>query len=231
MTSSDLTLLPADAKERAATRVGTSVDGAAGPGGVTPASDVRVGLACAEFNGGITDRLLTGALDALEEAGCDLGKAVVVWAPGAFELPVVAQKLAVSDTVDAVICLGAVIRGDTGHYDFVWTVGALLIALAAWVQTPEADTTDQVTGMRAIALALVAQALAIGIQIYALFGEVGKSERVVTVVVLVVASVQIILTRPRAQGGQAADGHDPHPVVVAPADGGAATATEPMEGS
>jgi 6,7-dimethyl-8-ribityllumazine synthase len=78
-----------------------------------------VGLACAEFNGGITDRLLTAALDALEEAGCDLSRAVVVWAPGAFELPVVAQALAVSDAVDAVICLGAVIRGDTGHYDFV----------------------------------------------------------------------------------------------------------------
>jgi 6,7-dimethyl-8-ribityllumazine synthase len=119
MTSSDLTLLPADAKVRASTRVGTSVDGAPGPGGVAPGSDVRVGLACAEFNGGITDRLLTGALDALEEAGCDLGQAVVVWAPGAFELPVVAQKLAASDTVDAVVCLGAVIRGDTGHYDFV----------------------------------------------------------------------------------------------------------------
>jgi len=118
MTSSDLTLLPPDAKERASTRVGTSVDGEAGPG-VAPASDVRVGLACAEFNGGITDRLLAGALDALEEAGCDLARAVVVWAPGAFELPVVAQKLAASDTVDAVICLGAVIRGDTGHYDFV----------------------------------------------------------------------------------------------------------------
>jgi 6,7-dimethyl-8-ribityllumazine synthase len=113
MTSSDLTLLPADAKERASARVGASVDG------VDAASDVRVGLACAEFNGGITDRLLTGALDALEEAGCDLGRAVVVWAPGAFELPVVAQKLATSETVDAVVCLGAVIRGDTGHYDFV----------------------------------------------------------------------------------------------------------------
>jgi 6,7-dimethyl-8-ribityllumazine synthase len=119
MTSSDLTLLPADAKERASTRVGTSVDGTPGPGGADPTADVRVGLACAEFNGGITDRLLTGALDALEEAGCDLGRAVVVWAPGAFELPVVAQKLAASDTVDAVVCLGAVIRGDTGHYDFV----------------------------------------------------------------------------------------------------------------
>jgi 6,7-dimethyl-8-ribityllumazine synthase len=117
MTSSDLTLIPADAKQRAAARVGTVLDG----DGVGPGSKprLRMGLACAEFNGGITDRLLTGALDALEESGCDLADAVVAWAPGAFELPVVAQGLARSGAVDAVICLGAVIRGDTGHYDFV----------------------------------------------------------------------------------------------------------------
>jgi 6,7-dimethyl-8-ribityllumazine synthase len=115
MTSSDQTVLPADAKERIATRVGTSIDGATGRTG----SGIRVGLACAEFNGGITDRLLTGALDALEESGCDLGKSVVAWVAGAFELPLVAMRLAESEAVDAVICLGAVIRGDTGHYEFV----------------------------------------------------------------------------------------------------------------
>jgi 6,7-dimethyl-8-ribityllumazine synthase len=115
MTSSDRTLLPADAKERIATRVGTSIDGASGRTG----SGIRVGMACAEFNGGITDRLLTGALDALEQSGCDLGKSVVAWVAGAFELPVVALRLAESEAVDAVICLGAVIRGDTGHYEFV----------------------------------------------------------------------------------------------------------------
>jgi 6,7-dimethyl-8-ribityllumazine synthase len=114
MTSSDLTLLPDGAKQRAAARVGTSIDGS-----IRPGPGVRVGFACAEFNGGITDRLLAGALDALEEAGCDLDSAMVVWAPGAFELPVVAQRLAQSKQVDAVICLGAVIRGDTGHYEFV----------------------------------------------------------------------------------------------------------------
>ncbi len=115
MTSSDLTLLPTDAKERAAARVGTSLDGADSG----PEAGLRVGLACAEFNGAITDRLLTGALDTLEESGCELGKAIVAWVPGAFELPVVAQQLARSGAVDAVICLGAVIRGDTGHYEFV----------------------------------------------------------------------------------------------------------------
>jgi 6,7-dimethyl-8-ribityllumazine synthase len=117
MTSSDLTALPGDAKARAAARVGSSLD----PAELVPGSvrDIRVGFACAEFNGGITDRMLTAALDELDTAGCDLGSAVVSWAPGAFELPLVARGLAASGRVDAVVALGAVIRGDTGHYDFV----------------------------------------------------------------------------------------------------------------
>ena len=90
----------------------------------------------------------------------------------------------------------AIVSGD--RYDFVWTAGAVLIALAAWARAPDADENPEaVTGMRAVALALFAEALAIGIQIYAVFREIGRSERIVTVVVLVVASVQIILTRPR----------------------------------
>jgi 6,7-dimethyl-8-ribityllumazine synthase len=115
MTSSDLIELPEDAKQRVAARVGRAFDGP----GAGVSSAVRIGLACAEFNGGITDRLLTGALDALEEVGCDLADVIVAWVPGAFELPVVARELARSGNVDAVICLGAVIRGATGHYDFV----------------------------------------------------------------------------------------------------------------
>jgi 6,7-dimethyl-8-ribityllumazine synthase len=115
MTSSELTLLPDGAKQRHASRVGISIDGMSGG----PDAGRRIAFACAEFNGGITDRLLTGALDALEEAGADLGSALVAWVPGAFELPVIAQRLAQSKRVDAVVCLGAVIRGDTGHYDFV----------------------------------------------------------------------------------------------------------------
>jgi hypothetical protein len=107
----------------------------------------------------------------------------------------------------------AVVSGD--NYDFVWTAAALALALAAWARAPEADDSPEaVTGMRAVALALFAQALAIGIQIYAIFREVGKSERLVTIVVLVVASVQIILTRPRrkepgASSSGEADGPDP----------------------
>jgi 6,7-dimethyl-8-ribityllumazine synthase len=115
MTSSDQTLLPPGAKDRIAGRVGTSVDSAVGG----PHPSIRVGFACAEFNGGITDRLVTAALDALEESGCDPSRSIVAWAAGAFELPLVAMRLARSEAVDAVVCLGAVIRGDTGHYEFV----------------------------------------------------------------------------------------------------------------
>ncbi len=116
MTSSDRTLLPDDAVARAATRVGTSLEPS---GAASLAAEVRIAFACAAFNGGITDRLLTGALDSLETAGCDLGGVTVAWAPGAFELPLLAQHLAGSGRIDAVVCLGAVIRGDTGHYEFV----------------------------------------------------------------------------------------------------------------
>ena len=95
-------------------------------------------------------------------------------------------------------------------YNFIWTAGALLLALAAWTRAPEADeNAETAVGMRAIALALFAQALAIGIQLYAIFHEVGKSERIVTIVVLVVASVQIILTRPRRnEAGELTSGAD-----------------------
>ena len=85
------------------------------------------------------------------------------------------------------------------HYDFVWTLGALVIAYAAWVRVPAPEGhREQVTGMRAIALPLMAQGLAAGIQVYAIFEPVGKSERIVTLAALAVASVQIILSRPRA---------------------------------
>jgi hypothetical protein len=93
---------------------------------------------------------------------------------------------------------------ESGHYDFVWTMGALFIAYAAWVQAPTVHDDDaRVTGMRAIALALIAQALAIAIQILAIFEDIGKSERVVTAIVLVVASIQIILARPRSARAEA----------------------------
>ena len=87
--------------------------------GSADGTGLRVGVACAEFNGGITLRLLDGALQALHEVGTDRRDITVAWVPGAFELPIVARGFAHAGKVDTVLCLGAVIRGDTGHYDFV----------------------------------------------------------------------------------------------------------------
>jgi 6,7-dimethyl-8-ribityllumazine synthase len=79
----------------------------------------RVAIAVARFNELVTGKLLRGALDCLRANGVDEDDLVVAWVPGAFELPLVAQRLASSGTYDAVICLGAVIRGETPHFDHV----------------------------------------------------------------------------------------------------------------
>lgn len=80
---------------------------------------LRVGLACSSFNGGITRRLVDGALAGLDACSVDLQDVTVGWVPGAFELPQLARAMCCSGSFDAVVCLGAVIRGETGHYDFV----------------------------------------------------------------------------------------------------------------
>lgn len=87
--------------------------------GTLNGSGLRVAIACGRFNELITDRLLVGARDALRRHGVDDDSVAVAWAPGAYELPLVAQRFAESGDYDAVICLGAVIRGATSHYDFV----------------------------------------------------------------------------------------------------------------
>jgi 6,7-dimethyl-8-ribityllumazine synthase len=83
------------------------------------AKGMRIAIAVARFNRDITEQLLDGALSALREAGAADDDVSVWWVPGAFELPVVAKRLADSNRVDAVICLGAVIRGDTAHFEYV----------------------------------------------------------------------------------------------------------------
>jgi 6,7-dimethyl-8-ribityllumazine synthase len=80
---------------------------------------LRIAIACGRFNDLITERLLTGARDGLVRHGVDEASITEAWVPGAFELPLVAQRLAASGEYDAVICLGAVIRGATGHYEHV----------------------------------------------------------------------------------------------------------------
>jgi 6,7-dimethyl-8-ribityllumazine synthase len=87
--------------------------------GVIAAGDARFAVVASRFNDLITRALLDGALDALRRHGADTDAVDLAWCPGAFEVPVVAKRLAESGRYDAVICLGAVIRGATGHYDFV----------------------------------------------------------------------------------------------------------------
>ena len=80
---------------------------------------LRVGVVCSRFNDLVTERLLGGVIDGLVRHGVDEASVTVVWVPGAFEIPLAAARLAGSGEVDAVICVGAVIRGATGHYEFV----------------------------------------------------------------------------------------------------------------
>ena len=80
---------------------------------------LRVAIACARFNDLITERLLAGARDALLRHGVDEASITVAWVPGAFELPLVCKRLAASGEFDAVIALGAVIRGATAHFEHV----------------------------------------------------------------------------------------------------------------
>jgi 6,7-dimethyl-8-ribityllumazine synthase len=87
-------------------------------GGLT-ADGLRFGIVVSRFNSFITDRLLAGAMDALERAGADSEDVTVVRVPGAFELPLVAKKVATTGKYDALIAIGCVIRGETSHYDYV----------------------------------------------------------------------------------------------------------------
>ncbi len=83
------------------------------------AQDASFALVVSRFNALISEKLLDGALDALRRHGADMDRVTVAWCPGAFEIPLVARKMAEKGDADAVICLGAVIRGATSHYDFV----------------------------------------------------------------------------------------------------------------
>ena len=87
--------------------------------GLRRGDGLRVALVCSRFNDLVTDRLLAGARDGLRRHGVDEASVTVAWVPGAFELPLAALRLAASGECDAVVCLGAVIRGATAHFDHV----------------------------------------------------------------------------------------------------------------
>ena len=79
----------------------------------------RFGVVVSRFNAFIGKELLDGAYDCLQRHGADMDSVDVVWVPGSFEIPVMARKMAGSDRYDALICLGAVIRGSTPHFDYI----------------------------------------------------------------------------------------------------------------
>lgn len=83
------------------------------------AKDAKVAIVASRFNEFIVSKLISGAADALTRHDIPEDNITLAWVPGAFEIPVVAKKLAKSGQYDAVICLGAVIRGATSHYDYV----------------------------------------------------------------------------------------------------------------
>lgn len=87
--------------------------------GQLKAGGKKYAIVVARFNEFITSKLLDGAMDCLIRHGASEDDITVVWVPGAFEIPLYAQKLAKNEGIDAVLCLGAVIRGSTSHYDLV----------------------------------------------------------------------------------------------------------------
>ena len=110
----------------------------------------RYAVVASRFNEAIVSRLVEGAQHALARHGADLEAVDVAWCPGAFELPLVAQALAETERYDAVICLGAVIRGATAHFDYVAsgvTSGCQTVALDTGVPVLfgvlTVDTLDQ----------------------------------------------------------------------------------------
>lgn len=88
-------------------------------GKLTSEKEIKIGIVCARFNEFIVSKLLSGALDALNRHNIKDDNINIAWVPGAFEIPLIASKMASSGKYDAVICLGAVIRGSTSHYDYV----------------------------------------------------------------------------------------------------------------
>jgi 6,7-dimethyl-8-ribityllumazine synthase len=85
----------------------------------TPGAGTRIALVAAHFNQFVTDELVAGALDALRRNGIDGDDVLLAWVPGAFELPLAADRILAAGRADAVVALGAVIRGGTAHFDYV----------------------------------------------------------------------------------------------------------------
>lgn len=106
--------------------------------GKLTAEGLKFGIVISRFNEFITMKLLDGALDTLSRHGANMDDISIAWVPGTFEIPLVAQKMASSKKYDAVICLGAVIRGATPHFDYIAaeaTKGIAQVGLSTGVPT------------------------------------------------------------------------------------------------
>jgi hypothetical protein len=131
-------------------------------------------------------------------AGAVLGVfALMGWRPGRMwlALGVALTVIGVADAISSVQALEH--THDRGVYDAAWAGAAILVAYSAWQPHPGRLERREVTGWRAIALAIVAQALAASIQTYAIFDEIPRSERILAVIVLMIAIIQIVVSRPR----------------------------------
>jgi len=95
------------------------------------AAGLRIGLVVSRFNEFVTSRLLAGAMEVLRKAGLNEHDVMLVRVPGAFEIPLVVRRLARSGRFDAIICLGAVIRGETPHFEYISAEASRGIAQAA----------------------------------------------------------------------------------------------------
>ena len=153
----------------------------AAPAGPFDASDMRVAIVAGRFNVHVSEPLLAGAQATLAEHGLDPDAVPVVWVPGAFEIPLTAKRLAASGTVDAVICVGAVIKGETAHFEYVAGEAASGLQLAGLeTGVPVAfgvltvDTADQAEAR----VDKGADAARAALEMADLFGQVRKQARV-----------------------------------------------------
>lgn len=106
-------------------------------GSHTKGRGLKIGIVVSRFHSQITDRLLEGALEALEDAGVASRSTTVVSVPGAFEIPVAAKRLIKARTPDAVVCIGAVIRGETEHFTYVCKAAQEgIISVSLELETP-----------------------------------------------------------------------------------------------
>ncbi len=136
--------------------------------------------------------------------------ALTAWRPGRMWLLLAVGFTALS-VADAVYSLDALAHGYTSEtgFDALWLLGISLVAYCAWLPSPARLPAVRLVGWRAIALPVVAQVVAIGIQVYGVFNEVPVGEHVITIAVLLIATIQIIGTRPRAEPPAEARAEEP----------------------